>query len=118
MRHECGRCRLRLSVVAAGLPHRPPVLSARKSYSARLFRDTRIDRRDRAAADRALTSPAREERVEFTLGALTEMFAAYIGAVTMIEPRSLTRSTSPPRLLTSPARIMPGPVVKEPPVPA
>ena len=51
-------------------------------------------------------------------GARTEMFAAYIAAVTMIEPRSLMRSTSPPRLLTSPASTMPGPVVKPPPLPA
>ncbi|MEP6631367.1 MAG: ATP-binding protein [Lapillicoccus sp.] len=77
--HEISQNRLPVIVVAAGLPHLPTVLSASKSYSERLFRYTRIDRLDRAAADRALTSPAREERVEFTPGALTEMYAVTAG---------------------------------------
>ena len=77
--HEISQNRLPVIVVGAGLPHLPTVLSASKSYSERLFRYTRIDRLDRAAADRALTSPAREERVEFTPGALTEMYAVTAG---------------------------------------
>ncbi len=68
--HEISQNRLPVVVVGAGLPHLPTVLSASKSYSERLFRYTRIDRLDRAAADLALTSPAREERVDFTPGAL------------------------------------------------
>ena len=50
-------------------------------------------------------------------GALIDTFAAYIGATRMIEPWSLTRSTRPPRLLTSPAMIIPGPVAGVPYVP-
>ena len=77
--HEISQNRLPVIVVGAGLPHLPTVLSASKSYSERLFRYTRIDRLDRAAADRALTSPAREDRVEFTPGALAEMYAVTAG---------------------------------------
>src|SRR5919202_4201475 len=51
--HELSQQRLPLIVVGAGLPHLPAVLSASKSYSERLFRYARIDRLDRAAADRA-----------------------------------------------------------------
>ncbi len=77
--HEISQNRLPVVVVGAGLPHLPTVLSASKSYSERLFRYTRIDRLDRAAADLALTSPAREERVDFTPGALAEMYAVTAG---------------------------------------
>jgi hypothetical protein len=77
--HEISQNRLPVIVVGAGLPHLPTLLSASKSYSERLFRYTRIDRLDRAAADLALASPAREERVEFTPEALTEMYAATAG---------------------------------------
>jgi hypothetical protein len=77
--HEISQNRLPVIVVGAGLPHLPTVLSASKSYSERLFRYSRIDRLDRAAADLALASPARDERVEFTPGALTEMYAATAG---------------------------------------
>jgi hypothetical protein len=77
--HEISQNRLPIVVVGAGLPHLPTVLSASKSYSERLFRYTRIDRLDRAAADLALTAPAREERAEFTPGALAEMYAVTAG---------------------------------------
>jgi len=77
--HEISQNRLPVVVVGAGLPHLPTVLSASKSYSERLFRYTRIDRLDRAAADLALTAPAREERAEFTPGALAEMYAVTAG---------------------------------------
>ena len=77
--HEISQNRLPVVIVGAGLPHLPTVLSASKSYSERLFRYTRIDRLDRTAADLALTSPAREERVEFTPGALAEMYAVTAG---------------------------------------
>src|SRR3954470_8234089 len=56
--HELSQQGAPLIVVGAGLPHLPAVLSASKSYSERLFRYLRIDRLDRAAADRALLAPA------------------------------------------------------------
>ena len=57
--HEISQSRLPVIVVGAGLPHLPAVLSASKSYSERLFRYSRIDRLDRAAADAALVAPGR-----------------------------------------------------------
>ena len=59
--HEISQSRLPVIVVGAGLPHLPAVLSASKSYSERLFRYSRIDRLDRAAADAALALPAEDE---------------------------------------------------------
>ncbi|HEX8768578.1 MAG TPA: ATP-binding protein [Jatrophihabitans sp.] len=78
--HEISQTGLPFVVVGAGLPHLPAVLSASKSYSERLFRYARIDRLDRAAADRALQSPARDEGAEFTpdgLAAMYEITAGY-----------------------------------------
>lgn len=78
--HELSQNGLPLVVVGAGLPHLPAVLSASKSYSERLFRYARIDRLDRAAADRALQTPAREEGADFTpdgLDAMYEITAGY-----------------------------------------
>ena len=85
-------------MVGAGLPHLPVLLSASKSYSERLFRYARIDRLDRAAADRALQAPARDEQAEFTADALDRMYAltagypyfvqAYGKAVWDVAPRS------------------------------
>jgi hypothetical protein len=74
--HELSQTGAPLIVVGAGLPHLPSVLSASKSYSERLFRYVRIDRLDRAAADHALLAPAEREDVEWTPGALEEMYAA------------------------------------------
>ncbi len=74
--HEISQTGLPLIVVGAGLPHLPAVLSASKSYSERLFRYTRIDRLDRAAADAALVRPAEEEGAAFEAGALEAMYAA------------------------------------------
>ncbi|WP_137122807.1 ATP-binding protein [Segeticoccus rhizosphaerae] len=74
--HEIGQSGLPVIVVGAGLPHLPAVLSASKSYSERLFRYSRIDRLDRAAADHALQLPAREEGADFTPEALEAMYAA------------------------------------------
>jgi hypothetical protein len=74
--HEISQQQLPLVVVGAGLPHLPAVLSAAKSYSERLFRYTRIDRLDRAAADTALRNPAREEGADFDDDALEAMYAA------------------------------------------
>jgi hypothetical protein len=73
--HEVSQQGLPLVVVGAGLPHLPAVLSASKSYSERLFRDTRIGRLDRAAADTALRLPALEENADFTEQALAAMYA-------------------------------------------
>ncbi|HMM94318.1 ATP-binding protein [Phycicoccus sp.] len=74
--HEISQTGLPLIVVGAGLPHLPAVLSASKSYSERLFRYSRIDRLDRAAADAALVRPAAEEGATFEPDALTAMYAA------------------------------------------
>ncbi|HEX3335193.1 MAG TPA: ATP-binding protein [Jatrophihabitans sp.] len=74
--HEVSQQGLPLVVVGAGLPHLPAVLAASKSYSERLFRYARIDRLDRAAADVALRSPARDEGADFTDDALAAMYDA------------------------------------------
>jgi hypothetical protein len=74
--HELSQSRLPVIVVGAGLPHLPAVLSASKSYSERLFRYSRIDRLDRAAADAALSLPAEDEDAGFTTEALEAMYAA------------------------------------------
>ena len=74
--HEISQSRLPVIVVGAGLPHLPAVLSASKSYSERLFRYSRIDRLDRAAADAALALPAEDEGAGFTSEALDAMYAA------------------------------------------
>ena len=74
--HEISQSRLPVIVVGAGLPHLPAVLSASKSYSERLFRYSRIDRLDRAAADVALALPAEDEGAGFTPQALAAMYAA------------------------------------------
>src|SRR4051812_29756446 len=77
--HELSQQGAPLIVVGAGLPHLPAVLSASKSYSERLFRYLRIDRLDRAAADRALLAPAEREDVAFEPAALDALFAAADG---------------------------------------
>ncbi|MBM6401157.1 ATP-binding protein [Phycicoccus sonneratiae] len=74
--HEISQTGLPLVVVGAGLPHLPAVLSASKSYSERLFRYSRIDRLDRAAADAALVRPAEEEGAAYEPAALDAMYAA------------------------------------------
>lgn len=74
--HEISQTGLPLVVVGAGLPHLPAVLSASKSYSERLFRYSRIDRLDRAAADAALARPAREEGVSWDPESLVAMYYA------------------------------------------
>ncbi|MGY1689381.1 AAA family ATPase [Geodermatophilus sp. SYSU D01105] len=77
--HELSQQGAPLIVVGAGLPHLPAVLSASKSYSERLFRYLRIDRLDRAAADRALLAPAEREEVTFEPEALDALYAAADG---------------------------------------
>ncbi|SHG28954.1 AAA ATPase domain-containing protein [Jatrophihabitans endophyticus] len=72
--HEISQQGLPLVLVGAGLPHLPAVLSASKSYSERLFRYARIDRLERAAADRALRGPARDEDADFDDDALAAMY--------------------------------------------
>jgi AAA ATPase domain len=74
--HEISQAGLPLIVVGAGLPHLPGVLSASKSYSERLFRYSRIDRLDRAAADAALVRPALAEGAVWEPSALDAMHAA------------------------------------------
>jgi hypothetical protein len=77
--HEISQTGGPLVVVGAGLPHLPAVLSASKSYSERLFRYARIDRLDRAAADRALVAPAADEGAEFSTAALDALYATTAG---------------------------------------
>ncbi|MFL6074801.1 MAG: AAA family ATPase [Mycobacteriales bacterium] len=77
--HELSQQASPLIVVGAGLPHLPAVLSSSKSYSERLFRYCRIDRLDRASADRALVAPAAREEVEYTRDALDALYAAADG---------------------------------------
>ncbi|MGY1724821.1 AAA family ATPase [Blastococcus sp. SYSU DS0533] len=77
--HELSQQGAPLIVVGAGLPHLPAVLSASKSYSERLFRYLRIDRLERAAADRALLAPAEREDVTFEPAALDALYAAADG---------------------------------------
>jgi hypothetical protein len=77
--HELSQNGAPLVVVGAGLPHLPALLSASKSYSERLFRYVRIDRLDRAGADRALEAPAADEGVTFALDALDALYAATDG---------------------------------------
>ncbi|MBV9314558.1 MAG: AAA family ATPase [Pseudonocardia sp.] len=74
--HELSQSRAPLVVVGAGLPHLPSVLSASKSYSERLFRYLRIDRLERADADRALTIPASWEDAKFDPEALDALYVA------------------------------------------
>jgi len=74
--HEISQNGLPVIAVGAGLPHLPAVLSASKSYSERLFRYSRIDRLDRAAADAALQVPAQDEGAQFDPDALGAMYAA------------------------------------------
>jgi hypothetical protein len=77
--HELSQQAAPLIVVGAGLPHLPSLLSSCKSYSERLFHYLRIDRLDRAAADRALTAPADREGVAFTPAALDVLYDAADG---------------------------------------
>src|ERR1700684_1989420 len=77
--HELSQSGGPLIVVGAGLPHLPSVLSARKSYSERLFRYVSIDRLDRDAADVALLAPARREGADFEPAALDALYAAADG---------------------------------------
>lgn len=77
--HELSQAALPVIVVGAGLPHLPAVLSASKSYSERLFRYSRIDRLDRTAADRALSTPAADEDAGFDDEALAAMYAVTSG---------------------------------------
>ena len=77
--HELSQQAAPLIVVGAGLPHLPSLLSSCKSYSERLFHYLRIDRLDRAAADRALTAPADREDVAFAPAALDVLYEAADG---------------------------------------
>lgn len=72
--HELSQSGAPLVVVGAGLPHLPAVLSASKSYSERLFRYLRIDRLDRADADRAVVAPIERENAAITSDALDTLF--------------------------------------------
>ncbi|WP_424190326.1 AAA family ATPase [Actinokineospora sp. G85] len=72
--HELSQSGAPLVVVGAGLPHLPAVLSASKSYSERLFRYARIDRLDRADADRAVLAPVDREEAGITPEALDALY--------------------------------------------
>ena len=77
--HELSQSGAPLVVVGAGLPHLPAVLSASKSYSERLFRYLRIDRLERAEADRAVLAPIERESAGIALDALDALFEASSG---------------------------------------
>ena len=77
--HEISQTGLPFVVVGAGLPHLPAVLSASKSYSERLFRYSRIDRLDVAAAELALRVPAQDEEADFAADALQALYGATAG---------------------------------------
>ncbi|OXM74617.1 ATP-binding protein [Amycolatopsis thermalba] len=74
--HELSQSGAPLVVVGAGLPHVPAVLSASKSYSERLFRYVRIDRLNRAEADRAVLAPIEREDAGIEPEALDALFDA------------------------------------------
>jgi hypothetical protein len=77
--HELSQSGAPLVVVGAGLPHLPAVLSASKSYSERLFRYLRIDRLERAEADRAVLAPIERENAGIAPDALDALFEASSG---------------------------------------
>jgi hypothetical protein len=77
--HELSQSGAPLVVVGAGLPHLPAVLSASKSYSERLFRYLRIDRLERAEADRAVLAPIERENAGIAPDALDALFDASSG---------------------------------------
>ncbi|MEO8518844.1 MAG: ATP-binding protein [Dermatophilaceae bacterium] len=95
--HEISQSGLPVIVVGAGLPHLPAVLSASKSYSERLFRYSRIDRLDRASADLALQSPAKDEAAEFDELALEAMYAATGGYPYFVQAYGKVAWDSAPR---------------------
>lgn len=64
---------LPVTMVGAGLPQLVGQTGRAKSYAERLFEFARVDRLDENAARDALTVPARQEGVEFTDGAITEV---------------------------------------------
>jgi hypothetical protein len=72
--HEISQQGSPLVLVGAGLPHLPVALAASKSYAERLFRYVVVDRLPREMADRALLVPAGTEDVDFTAGALDELY--------------------------------------------
>jgi hypothetical protein len=72
--HELSQSGAPFVVVGAGLPHVPTVLSASKSYSERLFRYVRIDRLERADAERAMLAPIKREDASITEEALEALF--------------------------------------------
>jgi hypothetical protein len=72
--HEISQQGSPLVLVGAGLPHLPVALAASKSYAERLFRYVVVDRLPREMADRALLLPAGTEDVDFTAGALDELY--------------------------------------------
>ncbi len=72
--HELSQQAAPLIIVGAGLPHLPTALSASRSYAERLFRYVTVDRLPRPAADQALLVPASTEDVDYTPGALDELY--------------------------------------------
>lgn len=68
-----------LGLVAAGLPLLPGQLGDAKSYAERMFKFESIGALDRDAADRALTVPAEQEGVAWTVEALEATYAVTQG---------------------------------------
>ena len=105
--HEISQTGLPFVVVGAGLPHLPAVLSASKSYSERLFRYARIDRLDRAAADRALRAPALDEDADWSDDALAEMYAVTGGYPYFVQAYGKTAWDVAPRSPIEPDGALP-----------
>jgi hypothetical protein len=77
--HRCAQSNLPLTVVGAGLPQLRGLAGNAKSYAERLFDFPAIGALTPAEAELAIVKPARDEGVEFTLEALTEIVSATRG---------------------------------------
>ena len=71
--HEAAQRNLPLYFVGAGLPQIAGLAGNAKSYAERLFSYPEIDKLPVAAAEEALTAPARKENVEFETDAVDEI---------------------------------------------
>ena len=110
--HEISQTGLPVVVVGAGLPHLPAVLSASKSYSERLFRYSRIDRLDEAAARVALEAPAAEEGASWSADALAAMYAVTAGYPYFVQAygKAVWDNAVGPEIVAADVAIAAGPV--------
>lgn len=73
--HKCSQSRLPLTVVGAGLPQLRALAGQAKSYAERLFDYPTIGPLNAEDAALAITKPAREQHVEFTVEAVAAIIA-------------------------------------------